>query len=267
MKLNGRVAWVTGGNSGIGAAVTRALVAEGAKVLVTALDEEKGKAIVAEVGEDNAMWIKADNLIREELEAAAAAAVEKWGHLDLLFNSAGGSAGGFKFLYDNEEEKKQAIDYMNYGIALNSMGSFHAAHIAANYMKNNEPDENGERGGIIFVASMAADKVWFWFDERVADTNYGYEYGMSKASILGLSRDLAVTLAHVGIRVNTIKPGYIVTPMTGALQGVEKLIWPPMQLFPKVGGQPEDIASMAIEIYKNPFINRTQMEVDGGVVG
>ncbi|MBR3587792.1 MAG: SDR family NAD(P)-dependent oxidoreductase [Oscillospiraceae bacterium] len=267
MNLKGRVAWVTGGNSGIGAAVTRALVAEGAKVLVTALDEEKGKAIVAEVGEDNAMWLKADNLIREELEAAAAAAVKKWGHLDLLFNSAGGSAGGFKFFYDNEEEKKKAIDYMNYGIALNTMGSFHAAHIAANYMRNNEPDENGERGGIIFVASMAADKIWFWFDERVADTTYTYEYGMSKASILGLSRDLAVTMAHHGIRVNTIKPGYILTPMTAALQGVEKLVWPPMQLFPKVGGQPENIASMAIEIYKNPFINRTQMEVDAGVVG
>ena len=267
MDLKGRVAWVTGGNSGIGGAVTRALVAEGAKVLVTALDDEKGKAIVQEVGEENAMWIKADSTFREELEAAAAKAVEKWGRLDMLFNSAGGGAGGGKFLSDDPAEKEKLLNAMDYTIKLNTMGSFNAAHIAANYMKNNEPDENGERGGIIFVASMAADKVWFWFDERVADTNYSYDYGMTKASILGLSRDLAVTLAHHGIRVNTIKPGYIVTPMTCALQGIEKLVWPPMQLFPKVGGQPENIATMAIEIWKNPFINRTQMEVDGGVVG
>lgn len=267
MELKGRVAWVTGGNSGIGAATARALVNEGAKVLITALNDERGNAMVAELGAENAMWIKADNTSREELEIAAAAAFKKWGRMDLLFNSAGGSAGGGKFLSDDPKDTETIINSMNYTIALNTMGSFNTAHIAANYMKHNEPDANGERGGIIFIASMAADKIWFWFDERVADTTFSYDYGSTKSSILGLSRDLAVTLGHHGIRVNTIKPGYIKTPMTGALQGVEKMVWPPMQLFPKVGGEPENIATMAIEIYKNPFINRTQMEVDAGIVG
>ena len=267
MKLEGRVAWVTGGNSGIGGATTRALVKEGVKVLITAQSDEKGLAMVRELGEDNVMWYKASNTERSELAAAAKAAVERWGRLDMLFNSAGGGGAATKFLTDDPAELESAVEAFEYGIRLNTFGSFYAAQIAANYIKRNEPDENGERGGIIFVASMAADKVWSFFDEKVADTSFAYGYGCSKSSILGLSRDLAVTLGHHGIRVNTIKPGYIVTPMTGALQGVEKLIWPPMQLFPKVGGQPENIASMAIEIFKNPFINRTQMQVDGGVVG
>lgn len=267
MNLKNRVAWVTGGNSGIGAATVRALVKEGAKVLITARNEERGLAMVKELGEDNVMWVKADNCSREELEVAAAKAVEKWGRMDMLFNSAGGSAGGSQFLTDDPAEIAKGIATMQYCLQLNTMGSYHTAQIAANYMKHNEPDENGERGCIIFVASMAADKVWFWYDEKVASTQYSYDYGTSKASILGLSRDLAVTLAHHGIRVNTIKPGYIKTPMTDALMGAADYVWPPMQLFPKVGGQPENIATMAIEMYKNPFVNRTQMEVDAGVIG
>ena len=207
MKINGKVAWVTGGNSGIGRAVTEALVKEGAKVLITALDDAKGEAVVKACGEDNVMWVKADSSVREELEAAAAKAVERWGRLDLLFNSAGDHRGGGKFLSDDPADKEHLIEAMEYIYRVNALGSFHAAHIAANYMKNNEPDENGERGGIILVGSIASDKVFFWFDERVADTNYLYEYGMSKASILGLTRDLSVTLAHHGIRVNCIKPG------------------------------------------------------------
>ncbi len=267
MELNGKVAWVTGGNSGIGFATAKALIDEGAKVLITGRGiTRNGEEAARELGE-NAMWVKADNCVRAELENAAAKAVSKWGRMDLLFNSAGGSAGGGKFLSDDPADKDAIINAMEYTLNLNTMGSFNSAHIAANYMKNNEPDKNGERGGIIFIASMAADKVWFWFDERVADTTYSYDYGTAKSSILGLSRDLSVTLAHHGIRVNTIKPGYIKTPMTAALQGVEKMVWPPMQLFPKVGGEPENIATMAIEIYKNPFINRTEMQVDAGVVG
>lgn len=264
VKLEGKVAWVTGGISGIGSAISKAFHDRGAKLLLTDINEEKGQEFVKQFGSD-AIFAKADVTKREELEASAAKAVEKWGHLDILVNCAG-IAFVQKFLTDDPEEIKQGIEQWDKGIKVNLYGSYHTAQIAANHMKKNEPNEDGERGNIIFLASMAADKVWFWFDERVADTTFNYDYGAAKAGILGLSRDLAVTLSHHGIRVNSIKPGYIKTPLT-ASTGVADQVWPPMQLFPKVGGQPENIASMAVEIVTNPFINRSEMQVDAGVVG
>lgn len=264
MKLENRVAWIPGGISGIGSAISKAFYEKGAKLLLTDINEELGNDFVKQFGED-AIFVKADVTVREELDAAASKAVEKWGHLDVLVNCAGRAFGG-KFLSDDPKEIEQSFDSWDKGIKVNLYGSYHTAQIAANHMKKNEPTEDGERGNIIFLASMAADKVWNWFDERVADTSFAYDYGASKAAILGLSRDLAVTLSHHGIRVNTIKPGYIKTPLT-AETGVADEIWPPMQLFPKVGGKPENIASMAVEIVNNPFINRTEMQVDAGVVG
>lgn len=264
MELKGSVAWLTGGISGIGGAVSKAFHERGAKLLLTDINEEKGQEFVKQFGDD-AIFLKADVTVREELEAAAAKAVEKWGHLDILLNAAG-RGFGLKFLTDDPEEIKQGIEQWDKGIKVNLYGSFHTAQVAANYMKKNEPNENGERGNIIFISSMAGDKVWYWFDERVADTVFSYDYGAAKAAILGLSRDLAVTLSHHGIRVNSIKPGYIKTPLTAAT-GVADEVWPPMQLFPKEGGAPENIATMAVEIVTNPFINRSEMRVDAGVVG
>lgn len=177
-----------------------------------------------------------------------------------------GTSFNEQFLSDDADEITKSVENWDKGIKINLYGSYNTAQIAANYMKKNKPNEDGERGNIIFLASMAGDKVWFWFDERVESTEYAYSYGASKAAILGLSRDLAVTLSHHGIRVNSIKPGYIKTPLTGAT-GVADDVWPPMQLFPKVGGVPENIASMAVEIVQNSFINRAEIAIDAGVVG
>lgn len=186
MELKGSVAWLTGGISGIGGAVSKAFHERGAKLLLTDINEEKGQEFVKQFGDD-AIFLKADVTVREELEAAAAKAVEKWGHLDILLNAAG-RGFGLKFLTDDPEEIKQGIEQWDKGIKVNLYGSFHTAQVAANYMKKNEPNENGERGNIIFISSMAGDKVWYWFDERVADTVFSYDYGAAKAAILGLSR-------------------------------------------------------------------------------
>lgn len=264
MKLENKVAWITGGISGIGGATSKAFHKKGAKLLLTDINVEAGEEYVKQFGDD-AIFIKADVTNRDELKAAAQQAVDKWGHLDIMINCAGLAFGGI-LLSDDEDAIEQSFNNWDKGIKVNLYGSYNTAQIAANFMKNNDPDENGEKGNIIFLASMAADKVWNWFDERVASTEFAYDYGAAKAGILGLSRDMAVTLSHHGIRVNSIKPGYIQTPLTAAA-GVADEVWPPMQLFPKVGGQPENIASMAVEIVRNPFINRAEMQVDAGIVG
>ncbi|MCJ1910028.1 SDR family NAD(P)-dependent oxidoreductase [Planococcus ruber] len=264
MNMENKVAWITGGISGIGGATSLAFHEQGAKLLLTDINEEAGIEYTKQFGDD-ALFVKADVTNREELKSAAKQAVDKWGHLDIMINCAGRGFGGV-FLSDDEDVIEQSFKNWDAGIKVNLYGSYNTAQIAANYMKNNEPDENGEKGNIIFLASMAADKVWNWFDERVASTAFAYDYGASKAAILGLNRDLAVTLSHHGIRVNSIKPGYIKTPLTAAT-GVADEIWAPMQLFPKQGGKPENIASVAVEIVKNPFINRAEMQVDAGIVG
>lgn len=276
MKIKDKVAWVTGGISGIGAATAEALYREGAKLLLTDINDELGLEYVKQFGDD-AIYVHADNADYLELEAAAAKAAEKWGHLDLLFNSAG-SSYVTHLLFADDEDKQAAIKEWEYGMKVIVDGSFHTARIALNYFLKNEPDENGERGSIIFIASMAADKVYSFFtppmiDMMAQNLTYSYPYGTGKSAILGLMRDLAVICAPHGVRVNTIKPGYIVTPLTGRQEDgihgneVSEMLYPSMQLFPKRGGQPENIATMAIEIFKNNFVNRAAIPVDAGIVG
>lgn len=273
MEFKNKVAWLTGGISGIGAAAARAFYEEGANLLLTDINVELGEEFIKGFDPDRAIFIKADQRIRPELESAAAKAVEKWGRLDILFNSAG---KGYMapLLSDDPNVIAYSTHEWEDHISCLLSGSYHCAQIAANYMVKNEPDAGGERGNIILIASMAADKVWHWFDDRVDSifhSAYGWGYGAGKAGILGLSRDLAVILAPHGIRVNTIKPGYILTPLTGrkedGIHGEADMIYPPMQLFPKLGGQPENIATTAVEIVKNPFINRAELAIDGGIVG
>lgn len=267
MKLEGKVAWVTGGNSGIGAATARALAARGAKVLVTARDEDAGRAMVRELGGENALWARADQRERGELEAACAAAVERWGRLDLLFNSAGGGGTAGFFVSDDAAEREKCRDIFLMGLRLNTVASFDVAQIAANYMALNDPGENGERGSIVFVGSSASDKVWYQYGDAVEGKPFAYGYGCSKAAILGLARDLATMLGQYGIRVNTILPGYIHTPMSAKMGRLADEIWPPVQMFPREGGEPEHVASMAVEVFENPFVNRAQIRVDAGQVG
>ena len=267
MNIEGKVVWITGGVSGIGAAIADNLHSKGAKLLLTSLHEEKGKSFAAKFGED-ALYIKADSRKYEELAAAVKQGLDHFGHMDILINCAGGAKmSAAKFLTSDADEMAKTISLWDNGIRLNLYGSFYSAILAANIMKNNEPDSEGERGNIIFIGSMASDKIWSGFEHTSKSAAYGYDYGAAKAGVLGLNRDLAVTLAQYGIRVNTVKPGYIDTPLTQALNGAADLIWPPMMLYPKKSAIPERIASVVAEVITNNYINRAEIPVDAGIVG
>ncbi len=274
MNIQGKVAWVTGGVSGIGEGISRALYKEGAKLLLTDINVELGEEFVKEFGDD-AIFVKADNGSWEELKAAAAMAVEKWGHLDLLLNSAGRGYPGV-VLSDDQDKIEAAVKNFDEGVQALLGGSYYTSMIAANYMRKNEPDpETEERGSIILIGSMASDKIFLPFDERCAplDTIRAVAYGSAKAGVLGLMREMAQPLAHHGIRINVIKPGYILTPLQNPVSedgwhGKNDKTHLPMQLFPRTHGQKADvITSMAMEIFHNPFVDRTAIAVDGGIVG
>ena len=265
MEIKDKVIWVTGGNSGMGEACSRLFVEKGAKVLMTARREEQGKALAEELGE-NAMFVKADSKVYDELKAAADAAVEKWGTLNFLVSAAGGSEAGGLFVTEDEEQLAQLFKDMRHGLDLNLWGNFYAAQIAASYMVKNEPeDPYGARGAITFIASMAADKIWQGHT-GMPETWYPYGYGTSKAGLLGLTRDLAYRLGEAGIRVNAIKPGYVLTPMqTPELRAAADQAVHIFQNFPKAGGTAEQMASLCLEIFNNDFINNTSIAIDGGV--
>lgn len=267
MDINGKVAWITGGNSGMGAATAKALVEKGAKVLITSRGVTKDENAVADTMGDNLLYIKADSTKVEEMEAAVAAAVEKWGRLDILVSAAGNGGTGGVIITDKQEDIDAAIADMDFSYKLNVMGNFNAARIAANYMAKNEAiGKRGERGVIIFIASMAADKIWMAPPEGAPPTYFGYGYGMAKAALLGITRDLAYRLADYNIRVNAIKPGWFITPLTPFSEELEKA-GNPTQLFPKYGGKPEEVAHLAIAMIENAFINRAAYAIDAGVIG
>ena len=270
MQLKDSVIWITGGNSGMGKAAADLFVANGAKVLITARREKEGEEIANALGR-NCIFVKADSTNYDELAAAAKVAFDKWGHIDGLLSCAGGSAAGGVVVTEDPDEIEQLFADFQFGLDLNLWGNFYAAQIAATYMNKNEPKgEYGEKGSIILVASMAADKVWF-YPAPDAKPSWGmYGYGASKAALLGLTRDLAYTLGACNIRVNCIKPGFIKTPMTfdpavGWAAG--DMLVNGIQNFPHVGGEPEDIAAMAKTIFEDEFVNRTSIAVDGGIIG
>jgi NAD(P)-dependent dehydrogenase (short-subunit alcohol dehydrogenase family) len=280
MDLKDRVVWITGGASGIGKETAKKVVEKGAKVLITDIQLDKGEKFAADLGE-NAIFIKADQRIPEELIAAVDKTYKKWRRIDCLVNSAGigtpcsalpltmeiTTPTQFRYVVDFDAVDKgiQPLDDFMEDINTDLIGSFNAARIAAFYMVKNEPNEHGERGSMVFISSMAANKY-------ALGGSAGY--AAAKAGVLGLSRELAHGLGSAGIRCNAILPGAIDTPLISIdnyppeLQEVAKVIGADSlykQSFPMDRiGQPEIIATMAIELLQNWFANGANFQVDGG---
>lgn len=295
MKLKNKVAWITGGASGMGKEIARELVDVGAKVMITDIQEELGQEVAASFGQGNAIFVKADVTNEKEMAAAGKTCYETFGHMDILVNSAGGSTGSwlvpqkldftrpediaeghFDFVVDMEkatgELNYQCAELYQQGLMRNLGGGFIASQVASHYMLLNDPDENGERGCIILIASVAANKH--------ALMGAGIEYSSAKAGVLGLTKEIARICGSAGIRCNTILPGSIFTPMTDpenpknaaskdylsimANAYANVTLFPPKK--PKYGLS-ENIATMALEIMRNWFVNCAIIPVDGGFIG
>ncbi len=253
MDIKGASAIVTGGASGIGAASARRLAKQGAKVIIADLKAEDGEKIAAEIG---GKFVAVDVTDTSQIEAAVNAATEL-GPLRAVVNSAGIGWAQRTVGKDGEFASAHNLDLYKKVIAINLVGTFDVVRLAATAMSRNEPNENGERGAIVNLASVAA------FDGQIGQA----AYSSSKGGVVGMTLPVARDLSAVGVRVNCIAPGLIDTPIYG--EGPEseafKAKLGESVLFPKRLGVPDELASMVEELITNSYMNAEVVRVDGGI--
>ena len=253
MDIAGASALVTGGASGIGAACARRLASLGARVVVADLDEDKGGAVASEI---DGAFARVDVTRTDDVKAAVEQA-DALAPLRVLVNSAGigwaqrtiGRDGSFDSAHDFEAYRKV--------IEINLLGTFDAIRLAATAMSQHEPTTSGDCGAIVNMASVAA------FDGQIGQV----AYAASKGGVVSLTLPVARELATSGIRVNTIAPGLIDTPIYGEGEASEQFKENLGQnvLFPKRLGDADELASMAVEVITNSYMNAEVIRVDGGI--
>ena len=248
MMLQGSVALVTGGASGLGAATVRRLVSGGAKVAIVDRDD-RGAQLAAELG-SSVTFAKADVTDSAQTEAAFAAAAAL-GPLRIVVQCAG---VGWASRTLDKTGKPHDLDLFQKVIAINLVGHFNVLRLGAAAIAKTAPVD-GERGVIIMTASVAA------FDGQVGQI----AYAASKAGVAGMTLPAARDLAPAAIRVMTIAPGIFDTPMLGALPEDKRAALAADVVFPKRLGTPAEYASLVVAIVETGYLNGETIRLDGAL--
>ena len=254
MKLDSSVAAVvTGGASGLGAATSRALAAQGVKVAIFDFNEEKGEAIAKEIG---GVFCKVDVTSDEQVDAGFAKARAAHGQERILVNCAG-TGNAIKTASRDKatgETKHFPLDAFNWIIQINLVGTFRCIAKSAKGMLDLKPID-GERGAIVNTASVAAE------DGQMGQA----AYSASKGGVVGMTLPIARDLARNGIRNMTIAPGIFGTPMLfGMPQEVQDALAANVP-FPSRLGTPADYARLAKHIIENDMLNGEVIRLDGAI--
>jgi NAD(P)-dependent dehydrogenase (short-subunit alcohol dehydrogenase family) len=252
-RLEGKVAVITGGSSGIGAATARLFAQEGARLIIADLLDDQGQLLAMELGKD-VLYQHTNVILENEVQAAVELAVEKFGRLDCMFNNAGVGGTGGPIEETNTEGFDLTVAVLFRGVML---GMKHAARVMI-------PQGFGN---IISTASVAGLKTGF----------APHTYSACKAAVIHLTRSVGMQLGEFGIRVNCVCPGGIVTPLFGRAIGlpqeeIEKTLEPIKNVFKNIqaiprAGLPEDVAKAVLFLATDDadFINGEALQVDGGV--
>ena len=252
MELRDTSALVTGGASGLGAAAARRLAAEGAAVVVVDLNDDKGKVLADEVG---GRYVRADVADEDQVVEAVETATGL-GPLRSVVCCAGIGSAMRTVGRDSSYGSAHRLDVFRKVLEVNLVGTFNCVRLGASAMARNEPDDDGQRGAVVMTASIAA------FDGQIGQA----AYGASKGGIVGLTLPVARDLAVVGIRVNTIAPGLVDTPIYDVFPNPEEFKEQLRRdvLFPHRLGRPEEFASMVVELLRNPYMNAEVVRLDAG---
>lgn len=250
LDIKGASAIVTGGASGLGAATCRLLAERGAHVVAVDLNEDLGNALAGEIG---GKFARADVSDEAQVQAAVDAA-SSMGPLRVLVNCAGLGSAARTVGRDGTPFDLKNFEFV---IRVNLIGTFNCIRLAASAMSKVEALEGGERGAIVNTASVAA------FDGQIGQA----AYSASKGGVVGLTLPVARDLAAIGVRVNTIAPGLIDTPIYGTGEASEafKANLGRSVLFPHRLGTAEEFATMALELITNSYMNAETIRVDGGI--
>ena len=250
MQTSGSTFIVTGGASGLGAATARMLAQAGGKVILADVNDAQGNELAKELGA-SARFIRTDVTDEASAKAAVAAAQTAFGGLHGLINCAG-IAIGERIV---GKEAPHALASFVRTININLIGSFNLTRLAADVMSRNTPNAAGERGVIVYTASVAA------YDGQIGQA----AYSASKAGLVGMTLPIARELARHGIRVMTIAPGLFETPMMAGMSPEVQESLGKMVPFPPRLGRPVEYASLVGEIIRNEMLNGETIRLDGAI--
>lgn len=248
MKVEGSVALITGGVSGLGFGAASRIVAQGGRVVMMDINEELGKAAQSDLG-DPARFIVCDVSDSGAVSAGVDGAAEAFDGIQILVNAAG-VAPAQRVL--SRDGSMFDLDLFRFTIGVNLIGMFDVIRNTARVMSANEPGDSGERGVIVNVASIAA------FDGQVGQA----AYSASKGGVVGMTLPIARDLGSVGIRINTIAPGIMDTPLlAGAPQELRDSL-AKLHVFPQRLGTPDDFAHLVTAIIENEMLNGEVIRLD-----
>ncbi len=243
MEIGGHTFLVAGGGSGLGAATTAMLAAEGANVVVADLR--------GETAGENVRFVETDVTDEASVREALTEALDAYGGLDGAINCAG-VASAEKVL---GREGPHSLDSFEKVVRVNLVGTFNVVRLAAEIIARNEPPESGERGVIVNTASVAA------FDGQVGQV----AYAASKGGVVALTLPVARELASLGIRVVAIAPGIFDTPMMAGLPEAARESLGKQVPFPPRLGRPEEYAALVRHIIENGMLNGEVIRLDGAI--
>lgn len=249
MEINHTSVIITGGASGMGAATARLLSQQGAKVALFDVNMDAAKKVAAEIG---GIAVQCDVTSADSVEKAVAEAVSQHGIPRICINCAG-IVHGRRMV---NQQGAMPLDEFRKVIEINLIGTFNVMRIVAASMTTAEPvSADGERGIIINTASVAA------FEGQIGQT----AYSASKGGIVGLMLPAARELAQFGIRVMTIAPGLVDTPMFDKISPEARASLASAVPFPKRLAQPEEFAALAKHIIENSMLNGEVIRLDGAL--
>ncbi|MDI1289198.1 MAG: SDR family NAD(P)-dependent oxidoreductase [bacterium] len=252
MRISGSVVLVTGGASGLGEAVVRRAVDGGAAgVAIVDVSADRADALAAELG-PTVLSVPTDITDTDQVAAAVANTLEKFGAIDLLVACA-----GIPIAERTVDREGNPADFGRYSrvIAVNLLGTFDIVSKVAASMSKTEPNDDGERGVIIMTASAAA------FDGQIGQV----AYSASKGGIVGMTLPLARDLGVLAIRVNTIAPGLIQTPIYDYASEDMMNSLGKGPVFPQRFGTPAEFAHLVEAIAENTYLNGEVIRLDGGI--